>query len=385
VLTSGSRPLLRLGLALFFAQSAFGIYGASLPLYLAGLHFDPTLIGLLIGATGVAELVGALAVGPGIDRVGGRALLLTGTACYVVSSVGFTLFTAVPALALLRLLQGFGLAAVVPSTYSFVPHLVKARGQTVAFASLGAAGNVAMAICPPLGIALLENVGPTGLFLTAAAMAAAASLTVVTVPASPPSRRPFALVFRRVWVVPILVAVLSVIQWGVIQTFVPIEASAAASNPSLLFTCDAISVLASRIPAGWIADRYGPLRLALLGVVVMSLSPVLLLLPLSDPILAVAGVLNGTGAGLTLPPMLAQLSQRSDAETRGTGLAYFSVAFAIGIIVGASGGGLLYPLLGFHGLLVVTALLCSCGVLALMQDRVRMQLAAHAGASTGAP
>jgi MFS family permease len=376
VLSDGTRPLLRLGLALFFAQSAFNIYGASLPLYLAGLGFDPTLIGLLIGATGLAELVGALAVGPGIDRVGGRTLLLTGTACYVLSSLGFTVFTAVPALALLRLLQGFGLAAVVPSTYSFVPHLVKARGQTVAFASLGAAGNVAMAICPPLGIALLENVGPTGLFLSAAGVAALASLTVVTIPAAPPSRRPFALVFRRAWVVPILVAVLSVVQWGVIQTFVPIEASNADSNPSLLFTCDAISVLASRVPAGWMADRYGPLRLALIGVLVMSLSPAILLLPLNDPILALAGVLNGTGAGLTLPPMLAQLSQRSDAETRGTGLAYFSVAFAVGMIVGASGGGLLYPLLGFHGLLTIAAMLCSCGVLALLQDRVKMQLAA---------
>ena len=57
-----------------------------------------------------------------------------------------------PALFLLRLIQGFGLAAVVPGTYSFVPHLVRSRAQTVAFATLGAAGNVAMAICPPLGL-----------------------------------------------------------------------------------------------------------------------------------------------------------------------------------------------------------------------------------------
>jgi MFS family permease len=155
-----AQPLLRLGIALFFAQSAFHIYSASLPLYFAGLGFDPTLIGLLIGAAGVAELVGALAVGPAIDRFGGRALLVTGAACYLLASLGFMVFAAVPVLALLRLLLGFGLAAVVPSTYSFVPHLVKARAQTVAFATLGAAGNVAAAICPLLGLALLQNIGP---------------------------------------------------------------------------------------------------------------------------------------------------------------------------------------------------------------------------------
>jgi MFS family permease len=175
---------------------------------------------------------------------------------------------------------------------------------------------------------------------------------------------------------PLVVAVLAVTQWGVIQAFVPIEASAAGSNPSLLFTADAIAVLASRIPAGWIADRYGPFRLALVGVVSMSLSPVLLLLPLNDGVLILAGVLNGAGAGLTLPPMLAQLSRRSDAATRGTALAYFSVAFAVGIICGASGGGLLYPVLGFHGLLTLGALLCGFGLLALLRDRFRMRLAA---------
>ncbi|MGI9149539.1 MAG: MFS transporter [Chloroflexota bacterium] len=370
------RPLLRLGVGLFFAQSAFNIYGATLPLYLAGLGFDPTLIGLLIGATGVAELVGALGAGPGIDRFGGRTLLLAGTACYVAASLGFVAFTAVPLLVLLRLLQGFGLAAVLPATYSFVPQLAKARAQTVAFASLGASGSVAMAICPPLGIALLQNAGPPTLFFAAAGMAALAAVSAATLPAPAPSRRSLGLTFRRTWLMPLLVAVLSVVQWGVIQAFVPIKASADGSNPGLLFTADAVAVLASRIPAGWSADRYGPFRLALVGVILMTLSPCVLLLPLTDPVLVAAGLLNGTGAGITLPPMLAQLSRRSDEGTRGTGLAFFSVAFAIGIISGASGGGLLYPVLGFHGLLQVGALLCGCGVLALLHDRVTMQTVA---------
>ena len=279
------RPLLRLGVGLFFAQSAFNIYGATLPLYFAGLGFDPTLIGLLIGATGVAELIGALLAGPGIDRLGGRSLLLAGTACYLVASLGFAAFTAVPVLVLLRLIQGFGLAAVVPSTYSFVPHLARARAQTVAFASLGASGNVAAAICPPLGIALLQNAGPQTLFVVAAGLAALAAMSASTVPAAAPSRRPFGLTFRRAWLMPLLVAVLSVAQWGVIQAFVPIEASAVGSNPGLLFTADAVAVLASRIPAGWIADRYGPFRLALVGVILMALSPCVLLLPLNDGVL----------------------------------------------------------------------------------------------------
>ena len=157
-----------------------------------------------------------------------------------MASLGFAAFTAVPVLVVLRLIQGFGLAAVVPSTYSFVPHLARARAQTVAFASLGAAGNAAAAICPPLGIALLQNAGPQPLFIAAAGLATLAGLSAVTVPAPRPRRRPFGLTFRRAWLMPLLVAVLSVAQWGVIQAFVPIEASASGSNPGLLFTADAM-------------------------------------------------------------------------------------------------------------------------------------------------
>lgn len=368
-------PLVRLGVALFFAQSAFNLYGASLPLYFASLGLEPAPIGLLIGTAGVAELVGALAVGPAIDRFGGRALLLLGAGCYAVASLGYLVLSAPAALAMLRLVQGLGLAAVVPSTYSFVPHLVRVRGQTVAFASLGAAGNLSMAICPLLGLLLLQQQPPM-LFLGALGVAVLGALAVGTVPAPVPSRRPFGLTFRRAWSMPLVVAVLSVIQWGVIQAFVPIAASQAGSNPALLFTADAVCVLAARVPTGWIADRYGPLRLALLGVVSMALSPCVLLLPLSDGVLITAGVLNGVGAGLTLPPMLAQISQRSDEATRGTGLAYFSVAFAVGIIVGASGGGLAYPVLGLHGLLSVAALLCAGGVGALLADAAALRPAA---------
>jgi MFS family permease len=360
--------LLRLGLAVFLAQSAFNLYGATLPLYFHGLGFDPTLIGLLIGATGVAELIGAIGVGPSIDRFGGKRLMLGGVMCYLAASLAYTQFTSVPSLLALRLIQGFGLAAVVPSTYSFVPKLVRPAVQTVAFASLGAAGNVAMAICPPLGLTLLLQGGPDALFVTSAGLAGLSLAVIVSMPGLKVGRRPLGLTFRRAWLMPLLVAVLSVIQWGVIQAFVPIEASAVGANPAILFTADAICVLASRVPAGWIADRYGPLRLALIGVVAMALSPTLLLLPLNNSVLVGAGILNGIGAGLTLPPMLAQLSLRSDDSTRGSAIAYFSVAFAVGMIVGASGGGLLYPLLGFRGLLIVGAALCAGGVGVLLGD-----------------
>jgi MFS family permease len=365
VLSSAALP--RLFVALFFAQSAFALYSASLPVYFDRLGFDPTLIGLLIGSAGVAELVGALGVGPSIDRFGGRVVLLLGLAAYFLSSVGYTLTALLPALFVLRLLQGFGLAAVMPAAYSFVPHLVRPHRETLAFASLGAANSLAGAIFPVVGLLLLDG-SPDLLFLAASGAAVLGVMVVSSVPAAPIGGRALGLTFRAAWLAPLLVTMLALPQWGVINAFMPLEATRVGSNPALLFTADAISVLSVRLPAGWIADRYGPLRLALVGVISMSLSPAVLLLPMSDLVLIVAGMLNGVGAGLSLPPLMAQLSQRSDNANRGTALALYAAAFAIGMIGGSSVGGLLYSGLGYAGLLRAGAVLCSLGVPILLAD-----------------
>jgi MFS family permease len=307
--------LLTLGVALFFTAAAFHLYAAALPLYFASLGFDPTLIGLLVGAaTGLTEFVAVLLVGPAIDRFGGRLLLVLGAGCYLAASLGYLWLTAIPALAALRMLQGLGIAAVMPASYSFVPGLVQPRRETVTFASLGAAANVAMAVCPPIGLALMDGYGPRALFATAAAVSLLGMATASRMPAPRPSRRPFSLTFRRAWLPPLLIGILTVIQWGAIATFLPLVAQPLGSNPGLLFTADAVAILMSRIPAGWLADRYGPLRLVLLGLAVTIVSDVLLLLPPTDGILVASGALNGLGGGLILPPMLAQLSRRSDEK-----------------------------------------------------------------------
>jgi MFS family permease len=383
---SHRHALLTLGVALFFTAAAFHLYAAALPLYFASLGFDPTLIGLLVGAaTGLTEFVAVLLVGPAIDRFGGRLLLVLGAGCYLAASLGYLWLTAIPALAALRMLQGLGIAAVMPASYSFVPGLVQPRRETVTFASLGAAANVAMAVCPPIGLALMDGYGPRALFATAAAVSLLGMATASRMPAPRPSRRPFRLTFRRAWLPPLLIGILTVIQWGAIATFLPLVAQPLGSNPGLLFTADAVAILVSRIPAGWLADRYGPLRLVLLGLAVTIVSDVLLLLPPTDGILVASGALNGLGGGLILPPMLAQLSRRSDEKTRGSAFAYFSTCFALGFVIGSGVGGLLYPLLGFHGLLIAGAALCGVGMVIALGDRALRESALTTHQLSGAP
>jgi hypothetical protein len=51
------------------------------------------------------------------------------------------------------------------------------------------------------------------------------------------------------------------------------------------------------------------------------------------------------------------------------------------MIVGASGGGLLFPVVGLHGLLGIGAALCAGGLLVLVADSVALRPARHEASS----
>lgn len=92
-----SAALARLFGAFFFGQAGFNIYWAALPLYFAAprLRSNPDRTAPRHGR---GSRAGGLSDRWAIDRLGGRAVVLVGLVCYLVVSVGFVAFTAVPAL-----------------------------------------------------------------------------------------------------------------------------------------------------------------------------------------------------------------------------------------------------------------------------------------------
>jgi MFS family permease len=359
--------LLAVSAVLFLNALAYHLYTAALPLYLTSLGFDQTLVGLVVAAGGLAQVASAVFVGPSIDRFGARALMATGVGCNFVASLIYPLSTAPLAFGGARMLQGFAVSAIFPSVFSLVPRLAAPRRQVLVFSSVGIAGNLAFATAPPLGLFLYDRFGPNALFLASGGAAVLCLLASRGAPAASPHRRPLKLAFDRRWSGLLLVALLSEVQFGVLLAFVPIEAAAAGANPGLLFTVTASVLLASRVPAGWLADRFGGTRASLGGLAATAASVAVLLLPLNDVILAVSGMLNGLGTAFLLPPTLTRLSSQTHEAMRGTAMSYWTLAIALGIALGSGAGGVFHPLLGFHGLLLVSTALCLIAAIPLFE------------------
>jgi MFS family permease len=336
------------------------LFSAALPLYLSrSLGYSTQLVGIVVAVASIVQMVATLAVGPLVDRRGARLAMRFGAACYLAAAGLFLVSGWFPIILVARVLQGLGISLVLPAVFSVVPQVVSRGFQGTAIGLVGAFNNVALAAGPPLGLLFLAR-GP-GLLFGAALVAAAAAL-LVSLPLRVGAGAPEAgrlLKYRGAWTPLYAITFLCVVYWGVVTAFLPIEVPARqVPNVGWFFAADAVAVMASRIPAGYLADRFGPRWLLVGGGLVTALGVVLVMAPPSFTTLLLAGIATGTGAALLLPPILLELTRRSDSSDRGTAMALYQTAFAAAVAAGSLGGAVLVQRFGF-GLALVTSL-CSC-------------------------
>ena len=336
------------------------LFSAALPLYLfRNRGYSLGLVGALVGLASVVQLIATLVAGPLVDRRGARLAMRLGAACYVVAAGLFLTSASLPAIALARVLQGVRIALVLPAVFSVVPPLVSQRFQGTALGTVGAFNNVAVAIGPPLGLLLLAG-SPASLFLTALATAGLAIATSLLLKVGGRAAEPGRLLkYRAAWTPLYAITFLSVVYWGVVTAFLPIAVPPSQiPNVGWFFTADALAVMAARIPTGYLADRFGARWLLVAGVTITGLAISVLLISPSFITLLVAGVGTGLGAALLLPPILLELTKRSNVTDRGTAMALYGTSFAAAVAAGSLGGAVLVQRFGFNATLVVSLIAC---------------------------
>ncbi len=127
---------------LFFA--AFYILLVPLPLYLAQIRLPDWQIGVILGAFGIASLVGRPLTGLLTDRWGYRIVILAGTLSLAVGAAGVPMTASPAAQFLLRILQAGGYIAFTTAATALIADLAPKDRQGAAMAIFGMAANVAM-------------------------------------------------------------------------------------------------------------------------------------------------------------------------------------------------------------------------------------------------
>jgi MFS family permease len=360
----------------------FAAVAPLLPHYADEFELSKTGAGILAGAYPAGTFAGSLPSGWLAARWGVKPTLLLGLTLLGVTSLVFAFAETIVLLDAARFVQGVGGACMWAAGMAWLVSATPPERRGELIGSALAAAIVGVLLGPVLGGAA-SVLSPEAVFSAVAVVAATLAAWAWTIPGVPPEPgtglgglvralgRPAVLAGFWLFTLPAIFA-------GAIEVLAPLrldELGASGAGIGAIFLAAAAVEAALSPVAGRASDRQGrlvPIRAGLAGAVVMA---VLLPLPGTVVLLAGAVLLAIAALGVFWAPAMAMLSDASEKVGLEQGLAFAlsNLAWAIGHLIGAGGGGALaeatadavpYALLG----LACAATLA--GVLALGRRRV---------------
>ncbi len=357
---------------LFFA--AFYTLLVPLPLYLAQIRLPDWQIGLILGAFGVASLVGRPLTGLLTDRWGYRTVILVGTLSLALGAAGAPMTTSPVAQFLLRILQAGGYIAFTTAATALIAELAPKDRQGAAMAIFGMAANVAMTLVPVLISAALGWLSIPNALRLCALLAVVAGLLIGRSQvagergsAPIPWRGMFDFPPLLRW--PMVVTALFGASFGVFFQFLPLLAERRGIQPvGLAYTVYGLGIILTRLSTGRLLD--GPHRGRILALATGILALGLLGFSQAQAMLwlLAAAILVAFGSGILHPALIALHVELSPPSQRGRATAAFYLAFDLGI---GMGSWLLSPVLQGFGL---TGLFTVAGAIALITLAPLMRL-----------
>jgi predicted MFS family arabinose efflux permease len=340
----------------FFA----GFYALLVPLprYLAAVGLADWQIGFVLGAFGVASLVGRPIAGVASDRFGPRRVMLVGAAALVVGALGVVATASLAVLFLVRVLQATGYVAFTTAGTALVVALVAPEERARRLAVFGAAANVAITVTPA-AVSLLMDVAPpsAGLFASAGLAALGGLLAVLIERGAGHASGAGGVVWavpRRLWL-PMLLAGLFGAGFAAFFQFTPILAERRGTvSAGLLYTVYGVGIIATRFLAGRLLDRLAVGRVLVLAAGLIALGYAVVAV-VADPLpLAAASLVLAAGAGLFHPALIAHHAALLPGAP-GRATAAFYVGFDLGIGAGSWLFGVVLELAGVGALYWVAA------------------------------
>lgn len=368
-------PILILGFVGFVTSFGAQVVTVNLPVYAEQVGIGVAMIGVLIAAYDVAEIVAKPLFGALADRHGMKQTMLAGIGLFILASLTY-LWVDPHLLLLVRFLQGVGAAALSAVSLALVgAYADERRGQAYGVYNLiKGAGYV---VSPIVGGAIVLKSEFGMIFLAAAAVGALAFALSLLLP-EPQAVHGKAFddsevdtfnvagvvaVFREPALWPwYVVTVVNMFFLGILFGFLPVRVHALGYDPlesGLLLSSVTASYLLIQPLAGVLADRVSPAVTIRLGLGIAGVSIVLAPFVGGVPLLIVS-IMAGIGVGTVWTNTDALISQLAPTGK-------------LGVTMGAAGsfkefGDMLGPvLIGFVSQAFGLAVgFVSCGILGLL-------------------
>ena len=328
----------------FFSMNGFIL----LPLYIHGLGGTAVDIGVVMGLFNAVGILCQPVVGPWIDALGRKPFMLAGVGLVIAAALLAAAVPSIPALVLVRVLQGLGFSCFFVANYSYVIDLVPPARRGWALGLYGVAGLVATALAPLVGEWVIRRFGFRPLFAMSAALAVVAAVFVwyleerrreVALPVRgfPWERGGLADLFHLSMAVTLFFGLGA----GTIFVFLPTFAeSLGVRTLALFYTAYAVAAIGVRLFAGQLIDTRGRRAVIVPSMFIQTAATALLaavgfLVTRTSqtpvvPALFVAGLMSGGAHGFLYPGLAALVTDQTPETRRGVVVGIFSAVFLAG-------------------------------------------------------
>ncbi len=324
-------------------------------------------IGVLMAAGILASVALKPVNGFFVDRGRRVAFLAAGTLLASATTLPWLLVASRgPHLAAIRLLQGLAYSLFVTASYAYIAACAPPERRGEALGIFGLSYFVPAALGGWLGERIIEGWGFPGLFVAAAAVAAAGALPLVLL-REPPARSELSLsgireLLTRHHLVPNTAGFVFGAAYGTLFTFLPVFLEVRrTSSIGLFMTVYALSVIATRTAGRRAVDRLPRGPVSLLALLLMGAGIAAVPLVSGAALLSLVGIVSGAGHGLVFPALSSLVLDRTDGDRGGMALALFTSSYDMGAVVGAALFGLVAERVGLPAMFPAAGLFIAAG------------------------
>jgi MFS family permease len=347
-------------LAGFLTFLGLGLVIPVLPRYVKGpIAGGDVAVGLVTGAFAFSAVLARPIGGRVADRRGRRVVFVTGA---LLSALGGALIfvpAGVPGLVVARLALGCGEGIMFTAGATWTVDLSPARQRGRTMGLFGLAIWCALSIGPLLGEAIYHLGGYDLVWLAATVLPLLGALLGRRVPdphQAPPPDRPSPLVPRES-LGPGLALAFANVGYAALAGFVVLHLrEEGAGGGAAVFAAFATSVVLVRVAVGWLPDRFGARRVAIVAAASEVVGLALIGAAADWPLAAVGALLMGAGFSSLYPCLGLMVVEAVPESRRGGALGAFTAFFDIGVGTGALLVGVAASAAGYPAAFYVGAL-----------------------------
>lgn len=349
-----------------------------LPFYASEFGADALMVGLLVSAFSIAQLLSAPFWGRLSDIRGRRPAILTGLLVSAVAYVIFAYAGSIPLLLLSRLVQGFG-GGTIGVVQAYVADSSEPHERAKGLGWLSAATSLGAVVGPALGSLLVRFYGHSAPGLAAAGLCVAVaifawkylgeareSLTdsdshTATHPVTSRSaitrvlRSPLEPASRLIWIYTIAIGAF----YGTVPVLPLLLADRLAVTETTIgyffMYLGGMGLVIRSTILGPLVDRLGEIRLCRLGLALLATGLALLWVTFTYPVLFVSLTLMPLGTAFTFPCVTSLLTRAIRKRERGLylgvqasfgGVSRVAFPIAVGLAMDRLGAGVAYLMAG---------------------------------------